>query len=118
MKLAIKTVLSAYLVIGLCACQIRNVSDQDSSELLKCTVDEVLEHPFAYEGKTVLVTGVMPHSGIQNENGEMMYPLYDSDMQGYIVLSDASDPMDIHGQEGIFRGTIHVEDEIVCLKTE
>ena len=47
-----------------------------------------------------------------------MYPLYDSDMQGYIVLSDASDPMDIHGQEGIFRGTIHVEDEIVCLKTE
>ena len=72
MKKLMKSVLIASFAIGLSACQVQTVSDHDSDEVVKCTVDEVLEHPSAYEGKTVLVTGVMPHSGIQNENGGLI----------------------------------------------
>ena len=118
MKKLMKSVLIASFAIGLSACQVQTVSDHDSDEVVTCTVDEVLEQPSVYVGKSVLVTGVMPHSGIQDENGNMLYPLYGKDLQEYIVLSDASDPINVNGQEGSFQGIICMEDDIIRLKTE
>ena len=73
--------LAAAILSG--GCTVHQESDKD--EVIECTTDEIVQNPSDYEDKTVRVTGVMPHSGIEDENGEMIYPLFTSDLSEYIV---------------------------------
>ena len=86
--------------------------------MIECTTDEIVQHPYDYEDKTVRVTGVMPHSGIEDGNGEMIYPLFTSDQSAYIVLHVDGDPLETKDQFGTYQGVIHMEDGIILLETE
>lgn len=97
-------------------CTVHQESDKD--EVIECTTDEIVQNPSDYEDKTVRVTGVMPHSGIEDENGEMIYPLFTSDLSEYIVLHVDGDPLETKDQSGTYQGVIHLEDEMICLEAE
>ena len=106
--------LTAAILSG--GCTVKQESDKD--EVIECTTDEIVQHPYDYEDKTVRVTGVMPHSGIEDENGEMIYPLFTSDQSAYIVLHVDGDPLETKDQFGTYQGVIHMEDEMICLEAE
>ena len=106
--------LTAVILSG--GCTVKQESDKD--EVIECTTDEIVQHPYDYEDKTVRVTGVMPHSGIEDENGEMIYPLFTSDQSAYIVLHVDGDPLETKDQFGTYQGVIHMEDGIILLETE
>ena len=106
--------LAAAILSG--GCTVHQESDKD--EVIECTTDEIVQNPSDYEDKTVRVTGVMPHSGIEDENGEMIYPLFTSDLSEYIVLHVDGDPLETKDQSGTYQGVIHLEDEMICLEAE
>ena len=106
--------LAAAILSG--GCTVHQESDKD--EVIECTTDEIVQNPSDYEDKTVRVTGVMPHSGIEDENGEMIYPLFTSDLSEYIVLHVDGDPLETKDQSGTYQGVIHREDEMICLEAE
>lgn len=106
--------LAAAILSG--GCTVYQESDKD--EVIECTTDEIVQNPSDYEDKTVRVTGVMPHSGIEDENGEMIYPLFTSDLSEYIVLHVDGDPLETKDQSGTYQGVIHLEDEMICLEAE
>lgn len=106
--------LTAAILSG--GCTVNQGSDKD--EVIECTTDEIVKNPSDYEDKTVRVTGVMPHSGIEDENGEMIYPLFTSDLSEYIVLHVDGDPLETKDQSGTYQGVIHLEDEMICLEAE
>lgn len=106
--------LTAAILSG--GCTVHQESEKD--EVIECTTDEIVQNPSDYEDKTVRVTGVMPHSGIEDENGEMIYPLFTSDLSEYIVLHVDGDPLETKDQSGTYQGVIHVEDEMICLEAE
>lgn len=106
--------LTAAILSGGCA--VHQESEKD--EVIECTTDEIVQNPSDYEDKTVRVTGVMPHSGIEDENGEMIYPLFTSDLSEYIVLHVDGDPLETKDQSGTYQGVIHLEDEMICLEAE
>ena len=106
--------LTAVILSG--GCTVKQESDKD--EVIECTTDKIVQHPYDYEDKTVRVTGVMPHSGIEDENGEMIYPLFTSDQSAYIVLHVDGDPLETKDQFGTYQGVIHMEDGIILLETE
>ena len=106
--------LAAAILSG--GCTVHHESDKD--EVIECTTDEIVQNPSDYEDKTVRVTGVMPHSGIEDENGEMIYPLFTSDLSEYIVLHVDGDPLETKDQSGTYQGVIHLEDEMICLEAE
>ena len=106
--------LTAVILSG--GCTVKQESDKD--EVIECTTDEIVQHPYDYEDKTVRVTGVMPHSGIEDGNGEMIYPLFTSDQSAYIVLHVDGDPIETQDQFGTYQGVIHMEDGIILLETE
>ena len=106
--------LTAAILSG--GCTVHQESDKD--EVIECTTDEIVQNPSDYEDKTVRVTGVMPHSGIEDENGEMIYPLFTSDLSEYIVLHVDGDPLETKDQSGTYQGVIHLEDEMICLEAE
>ena len=106
--------LTAAILSG--GCTVNQGSDKD--EVIECTTDEIVKNPSDYEDKTVRVTGVMPHSGIEDENGEMIYPLFTSDQSAYIVLHVDGDPLETKDQFGTYQGVIHMEDGIILLETE
>ena len=106
--------LTAVILSG--GCTVKQESDKD--EVIECTTDEIVQNPSDYEDKTVRVTGVMPHSGIEDENGEMIYPLFTSDLSEYIVLHVDGDPLETKDQSGTYQGVIHLEDEMICLEAE
>ena len=106
--------LAAAILSGGCTVH----QDSDKDEVIECTTDEIVQNPSDYEDKTVRVTGVMPHSGIEDENGEMIYPLFTSDLSEYIVLHVDGDPLETKDQSGTYQGVIHLEDEMICLEAE
>ena len=106
--------LAAAILSG--GCTVHQESDKD--EVIECTTDEIVQNPSDYEDKTVRVTGVMPHSGIEDENEEMIYPLFTSDLSEYIVLHVDGDPLETKDQSGTYQGVIHLEDEMICLEAE
>ena len=106
--------LAAAILSG--GCTVHQESDKD--EVIECTTDEIVQNPSDYEDKTIRVTGVMPHSGIEDENGEMIYPLFTSDLSEYIVLHVDGDPLETKDQFGTYQGVIHLEDEMICLEAE
>ena len=106
--------LAAAILSG--GCTVHQESDKD--EVIECTTDEIVQNPSDYEDKTVRVTGVMPHSGIEDENGAMIYPLFTSDLSEYIVLHVDGDPLETKDQSGTYQGVIHLEDEMICLEAE
>ena len=106
--------LTAAILSG--GCTVNQESDKD--EVIECTTDEIVQHPYDYEDKTVRVTGVMPHSGIEDENGEMIYPLFTSDQSAYIVLHVDGEPLETKDQFGTYQCVIHMEDGIILLETE
>ena len=106
--------LTAVILSG--GCTVKQESDKD--EVIECTTDEIVKNPSDYEDKTVRVTGVMPHSGIEDGNGEMIYPLFTSDQSAYIVLHVDGDPLETKDQFGTYQGVIHMEDEMICLEAE
>ena len=106
--------LAAAILSG--GCTVHQESDKD--EVIECTTDEIVQNPSDYEDKTVRVTGVIPHSGIEDENGEMIYPLFTSDLSEYIVLHVDGDPLETKDQSGTYQGVIHLEDEMICLEAE
>lgn len=106
--------LAAAILSG--GCTVHQESDKD--EVIECTTDEIVQNPSDYDDKTVRVTGVMPHSGIEDENGEMIYPLFTSDLSEYIVLHVDGDPLETKDQSGTYQGVIHLEDEMICLEAE
>ena len=106
--------LAAAILSG--GCTVHQESDND--DVIECTTDEIVQNPSDYEDKTVRVTGVMPHSGIEDENGEMIYPLFTSDLSEYIVLHVDGDPLETKDQSGTYQGVIHLEDEMICLEAE
>ena len=97
-------------------CAVHQESEKD--EVIECTTDEIVKNPSDYEDKTVRVTGLLPHSGIEDENGEMIYPLFTSDQSAYIVLHVDGDPLETKDQFGTYQGVIHMEDGIILLETE
>ena len=106
--------LTAAILSGGCA--VHQESEKD--EVIECTTDEIVKNPSDYEDKTVRVTGLLPHSGIEDENGEMIYPLFTSDLSEYIVLHVDGDPLETKDQSGTYQGVIHLEDEMICLEAE
>ena len=106
--------LAAAILSG--GCTVHQESDKD--EVIECTTDEIVKNPSDYEDKTVRVTGLLPHSGIEDENGEMIYPLFTSDQSAYIVLHVDGDPLETKDQFGTYQGVIHMEDEMICLEAE
>ena len=106
--------LTAVILSG--GCTVKQESDKD--EVIECTTDEIVKNPSDYEDKTVRVTGVMPHSGIEDGNVEMIYPLFTSDQSAYIVLHVDGDPLETKDQFGTYQGVIHMEDEMICLEAE
>ena len=106
--------LTAAILSGGCA--VHQESEKD--EVIECTTDEIVQNPSDYEDKTVRVTGLLPHSGIEDENGEMIYPLFTSDQSAYIVLHVDGDPIETQDQFGTYQGVIHMEDGIILLETE
>ena len=106
--------LAATILSG--GCTVHQESDKD--EVIECTTDEIVKNPSDYEDKTVRVTGLLPHSGIEDENGEMIYPLSTSDQSAYIVLHVDGDPLETKDQSGTYQGVIHMEDGIILLETE
>ena len=106
--------LAAAILSGGCTVH----QESDKYEVIECTTDEIVQNPSDYEDKTVRVTGVMPHSGIEDENGEMIYPLFTSDLSEYIVLHVDGDPLETKDQSGTYQGVIHLEDEMICLEAE
>ena len=106
--------LAAAILSG--GCTVHQESDKD--EVIECTTDEIVKNPSDYEDKTVRVTGLLPHSGIEDENGEMIYPLFTSDQSAYIVLHVDGDPLETKDQSGTYQGVIHLEDEMICLEAE
>ena len=106
--------LTAAILSGGCA--VHQESEKD--EVIECTTDEIVKNPSDYEDKTVRVTGLLPHSGIEDENGEMIYPLFTSDQSAYIVLHVDGDPLETKDQSGTYQGVIHMEDGIILLETE
>ena len=106
--------LAAAILSG--GCTVHQESDKD--EVIECTTDEIVQNPSDYEDKTVRVTGVMPHSGIEDENGGMIYPLFTSDLSEYIVLHVDGDPLETKDHSGTYQGVIHLEDEMICLEAE
>ena len=106
--------LAAAILSG--GCTVNQESDKD--EVIECTTDEIVKNPSDYEDKTVRVTGLLPHSGIEDENAEMIYPLFTSDQSAYIVLYVDGDPLETKDQFGTYQGVIHMEDEMICLEAE
>lgn len=106
--------LTAAILSG--GCTVNQGSDKD--EVIECITDEIVQNPSDYEDKTVRVTGLLPHSGIEDENGEMIYPLFTSDQSAYIVLHVDGDPLETKDQFGTYQGVIHMEDGIILLETE
>lgn len=106
--------LAATILSG--GCTVHQESDKD--EVIECTTDEIVKNLSDYEDKTVRVTGLLPHSGIEDENGEMIYPLFTSDQSAYIVLHVDGDPLETKDQSGTYQGVIHMEDGIILLETE
>ena len=70
--------LAAAILSG--GCTVNQGSDKD--EVIECTTDEIVQNPSDYEDKTVRVTGLLPHSGIEDETlsliniSEPTSPLY------------------------------------------
>lgn len=103
--------LLCVMALVLCAgCSSKAVSSSVKEEPVTCTSDEVLENVSAYEGKEVIISGIIPQNVMMDEEGNPKPVLYASDNESFILIDGDSTPDAYEGQNATYHGTIEIRD--------
>lgn len=81
-----------------------------NDEPVTCTSDDVLENVSEYEGKEVIISGIIPQNVMMDEEGNPKPVLYASDQEAYLLIDGDSTPDACEGQNATYHGTVEIRD--------